>query len=135
MQPSFCMRLRLVKRIRFQYWTPIFGAPGTPNQTSEVIHLGGPPGPPPGMVTIHPAIADKSERVPTLLPRGSQVGSSGRAGGRGVPGTPWMDHSTPPELRPHVGMILWDQGGSIPRIKISYSPKGDLCRTTSDGSF
>ena len=34
------MRLRLVTRIRFQYWTPILGALGKPNQISEVTHLG-----------------------------------------------------------------------------------------------
>ena len=29
-------------------------------------------------------------------------------------------------------MILWDQGGSIPRIKISKSPIGDLYTTIFD---
>ena len=50
----------------------------------------------------------------------------------GTPPTPSDGSLYPPEVRPHVGMILWDQGGSIPRIKISKSPIGDLYTTIFD---
>ena len=70
------------------------------------------------------------------LPRGYAQWASqqNRIGvrGRGVPGTPSDGSLYPPEVRPHVGMILWDQGGSIPRIKISKSPNGDLYTTIFD---
>ena len=48
------------------------------------------------------------------------------------PGDPLGWITLPAEMRPHVGMILWDQGGSIPRIKISKSPIGDLYTTIFD---